>query len=116
MFCRADPFDAPTVQTLVIPAKAGIRGRSSAISARFPLWEAATDSRFRGKLDSCDRFSTGVRRLVDMPERLVELLRRFLKQNGGRLSARARQREFSALTDAEARDLERLYADSFDGA
>ena len=67
-------------------------------------------------LDSCDRFSTGVRRLVDMPERLVELLRRFLKQNGGRLSARARQREFSALTDAEARDLERLYADSFDGA
>ena len=67
-------------------------------------------------LDSCDRFSTGVRRLVDMPERLVELLRRFLEQNGGRLSARARHREFSALTDAEARDLERLYADSFDGA
>lgn len=67
-------------------------------------------------LDSCDRFSTGVRRLVDMPERLVELLRRFLEQNNGRLSARARRREFSALTDAEARDLERLYADSFDGA
>ena len=36
--CCADPFGAPMIQTLVIPAQAGIRGRSSAISVRFSLW------------------------------------------------------------------------------
>ena len=38
-----------------------------------------------------------------MPERLIDLLFRFLSQNDGRLSQRARAEEFSALTDQEAR-------------
>ena len=38
--------------TLVIPAKAGIRRRSPAISARCSYGSAATDSRFRGN-DEC---------------------------------------------------------------
>ena len=66
-------------------------------------------------LDAHDRFSDGVRGLLDMPSGRVELLRRFLEQGGGRLSARARAREFAALTDAEARALERLYDRAFGG-
>ena len=48
-----------------------------------------------------------------MPDRRVELLHGFLEQHGGRLSARARSREFAALTDNEAARVERLYAESF---
>ena len=48
-----------------------------------------------------------------MPDRRLELLRGFLEQNGGRLSARARNREFAALTDDEAARIERLYTESF---
>ena len=60
-----------------------------------------------------DRFAAGVKDMADMPDRRVELLRGFLEQNGGRLSVRARSREFAALTDDEAARVERLYAESF---
>ncbi len=60
-----------------------------------------------------DRFAAGVKDMADMPDRRVELLRSFLEQNDGRLSARARSREFAALTDEEAARIERLYAESF---
>ena len=48
-----------------------------------------------------------------MPDRRAGLLRSFLEQNGGRLSARARNSEFAALTDDEATRVERLYAECF---
>ena len=60
-----------------------------------------------------DRFAAGVKEMADMPDRRLELLRGFLEQNDGRLSARARSREFAALTDDEAVRVERLYAESF---
>ncbi len=60
-----------------------------------------------------DRFAAGVKDMADMPDRRVELLRGFLEQNDGRLSARARSREFAAMTDEEAARVERLYAESF---
>ena len=60
-----------------------------------------------------DRFAAGVRDMADMPDRRVEQLRGFLEQNDGRLSARARSREFAAMTDEEAARVERLYAESF---
>ncbi|MDE0409644.1 MAG: Fic family protein [Alphaproteobacteria bacterium] len=60
-----------------------------------------------------DRFAAGVKEMADMPDRRLELLRGFLEQNGGRLSARARSREFAALTDDEAAQIERLYTESF---
>ncbi len=66
-----------------------------------------------GFLTAFDRFAAGVKDMADMPDRRVELLRGFLEQNGGRLSARARSREFAALTDEEAARVERLYAESF---
>ncbi len=64
-------------------------------------------------LEAYDRFSAGVQQVVDMPARRVDLLRGFLAQNGGRLSQRARQREFAALSDREADVIERLFADTF---
>ena len=64
-------------------------------------------------LTAFDRFAAGVKEVADMPDRRVELLHGFLAQHGGRLSARARSREFTALTDNEAARIERLYAESF---
>lgn len=58
-----------------------------------------------------DAFKAEVQRMIDMPDRLLDLLFRFLRQNDGRLSKRARDREFAALTDAEAVRIEEIYAD-----
>lgn len=63
-------------------------------------------------LEAYDRFAEGVQRMVDMPARTLDLLHRFLHQNGGRLSRRAREKEFAALTDDEVRHIEALYAES----
>ena len=63
-----------------------------------------------------DRFRTVVETVADMPNRTIDLLFRFLRQNGGSLSKRAREGEFSKLTDAEVETLERAYVEIFDGA
>ncbi len=60
-----------------------------------------------------DRFRDDMAAVIDMPDRMVDLLFRFLLQNGGRLSLRARSREFAALTDAEAGQIERSYIAHF---
>lgn len=60
-----------------------------------------------------DRFQASLVDLVDMPVRTADLLFRFLNQNEGRLSRRARENEFQKLTDAEAERIERLHADIF---
>lgn len=64
-------------------------------------------------LEAYDRFRAGVQEVVDMPHRTVDLLHRFLRQGGGRLSKRARQREFAALTPEEVARLERLFEECF---
>lgn len=66
-------------------------------------------------LESFDAFSERIQQIVDMPAAQVELLRGFLAQNDGRLSERARTREFAALTEDEAAGVERAYAVSFPG-
>lgn len=57
-----------------------------------------------------DSFKAQVKGMIDMPERVLDLLYRFLRQNGGTLSKRAREREFAALTDDEAARIETIYA------
>jgi Fic family protein len=64
-------------------------------------------------LEAFDRFAASVKDIVEMPDRQVERLRGFLEQGAGRLSERARHREFAALTDEEAVRIERLYAELF---
>ncbi len=65
-------------------------------------------------LQRYDDFRRQVEAFLDMPERLIDLLFRFLSQNDGRLSQRARAQEFSELTDEEARRVEAIYSQSFE--
>ena len=60
-----------------------------------------------------DEFRRRIEDMVDMPERTIDLLFRFLSQNQGILSNRAREKEFAALTDEEAKRIETAYADAF---
>ena len=66
-------------------------------------------------LEAYDAFSNQVLHIVDMPNRLVDLLHRFLSQNNGTLSKRARTNEFKLLTDDEAHSIEKAYANAFTG-
>lgn len=60
-----------------------------------------------------DTFRNEIETFLDMPERTIDLLFRFLHQNDGRLSRRARDREFEALTDQEAIRVESAYQHTF---
>jgi len=48
-----------------------------------------------------------------MPDKTVGLLGRFLEQNEGRLSKRAREKEFSKLSEAEIENIEKRFAEIF---
>lgn len=63
-------------------------------------------------LRAYDAFKIEVQQMFDMPDRLLDLLFRFLRQNEGHLSKRARDREFSALSDTEAARIEAIYVDT----
>lgn len=60
-------------------------------------------------LEAFDEFQTRVQLVVDLPERVVELLKKFLDQNGGLLSSRATSKEFTALTADEVQRIEAVY-------
>ena len=60
-----------------------------------------------------DQFAGRLQTIVNMPDHTTDLLFRFLRQNGGRLSRRARTREFEALTNNETDRIERLFAEEF---
>jgi hypothetical protein len=60
-----------------------------------------------------DQFRARMDSIVDMPDRTVDLLFRFLRQNGGKLSTRAREHEFAKMTDAEVASAEEAYATAF---
>ena len=62
-------------------------------------------------LKTYDSFKNEVSRMIDMPERLLDLLFRFLSQNDGKLSKRAREKEFAALTEEEAARIEVIYSE-----
>jgi len=56
-----------------------------------------------------DAFRSQVEAIVEMPARTIDLLFRFLQQNDGTLSRRARENEFRALTEDETARIERIY-------
>jgi len=66
-------------------------------------------------LRNFDRFRAGVEDMVDMPERTLNTLFGFLRQNDGQLSRRARENEFAVLTPEEVARIEQLYAACFGG-
>jgi hypothetical protein len=49
-----------------------------------------------------------------MPDGTVDLLFRILRQNGGKFSNRARDKEFAQMTEAEAAAAEGAFAASFE--
>jgi hypothetical protein len=63
-------------------------------------------------LKAYDTFRARVLNIADIPDRLLDLLFRFLMQNGGMLSKRARDREFAGLTDGEATEIEAIFAET----
>ena len=61
-----------------------------------------------------DEFRAAIGALIDMPDQTIDLLFRMLRQNNGRMSRRAREREFAQLTDAEAQRIEEIYGRTFE--
>jgi hypothetical protein len=64
-------------------------------------------------LQAYDRFVQGMRRIVDMPNKKIDLLWSFLTQNRGGLSKSARGTEFTALKPEEVRQVEKLFEESW---
>ncbi|MET0430600.1 MAG: Fic family protein, partial [Microvirga sp.] len=60
-----------------------------------------------------DEFTREIAMIVDMPDRTTDLLFRFLRQNGGKLSRRARENEFCALNTDEVERIESTFAEWF---
>ncbi len=58
-------------------------------------------------LNKYDYLNNFIKNYIDMPDNQVDLLIRFLDQNNGKLSKRAREKEFNQLTEAEAKVIER---------
>ncbi|MCB1947367.1 Fic family protein, partial [Nitrosomonas sp.] len=63
-----------------------------------------------------DLFKTHVEYFIEMPDSTIDLLFNFLKQNNGRLSKRAKEKEFSTLTADEVDYIEKNYAEIFQKA
>jgi Fic family protein len=60
-------------------------------------------------LECHEKMRTFIKDLFDMPDKDIENLIGFLRQNGGTLSKRARTKEFEKLTKEEVNKLERKY-------
>jgi hypothetical protein len=61
-------------------------------------------------LQAFDTFSEGLQQIVDMPTAQAELLHKFLVHNDGRLSQKARTKEFAGFEESEIERIESLYA------
>jgi hypothetical protein len=64
-------------------------------------------------LTKYDLLNDFIKNYIDMPDKLVDMLIRFLNQNKGKLSKRARDKEFNKLTEEEVHSIERKYDDIF---
>jgi hypothetical protein len=62
-----------------------------------------------------DEFRAHVEAIVDMPDRTIDLVFRFLRQNGGKFSKRAREQEFAKLTSSEVESIEAAFETAFSG-
>jgi Fic family protein len=62
-------------------------------------------------LAAYDRFVGRIQTLFDAPNSKLDLLWRFLQQNEGKFSKRARAKEFSQLTDEETAQIEKAFDD-----
>lgn len=63
-----------------------------------------------------DQSKRAIQKIVDMPDRQIDLLIRFCLQNNNRLSARKRARYFDFLSDEEISRLERVIESAYEDA
>lgn len=66
-------------------------------------------------LRNYDRFKQFINEILEMPDQMIALLVRFLEQGNGKLSKRAKQREFNALEPMEIEQIEEQYKEIFTG-
>jgi Fic family protein len=64
-------------------------------------------------LKKYDILNEFIKNYIDMPDKLVDLLIRFLNQNKGKVSNRAKKREFKKLADFEIQTIEQKYVEIF---
>ncbi len=64
-------------------------------------------------LKKYDLLNAFIKNYIDMPDKIVDLLIRFLNQNNGKLSKRAQDKEFSELTRSEIQTIENKYNEMF---
>lgn len=64
-------------------------------------------------LQRYDEFKREIDSQLDMPDKLLSLLVRFLEQGSGKLSKRAREKEFKALRQTEIDYLQSTYQEIF---
>lgn len=64
-------------------------------------------------LTAHDQFKKSLKELVDMPQRLEDLLFTFMHQNVGKLPKGRRKNEFAALEDEEVAAIEAFYEEAF---
>ena len=64
-------------------------------------------------LKKYDLLNEFIKNYIAMPDKLVDLLIRFLVQNGGKLSKRAQKKEFEKLTNSEIQAIESKYTEIF---
>lgn len=62
-----------------------------------------------------DRMKQVVTEMIEMSDRNFDLLVRFLRQNDGHLSKRAREKEFELLEEHEVKFVERAFEEAFGG-
>lgn len=60
-----------------------------------------------------DLLNEFIKNYIDMPDKLVDLLIRFLSQNKGKLLKRGRAKEFEKLTDKEIQAIESKFLEVF---
>lgn len=64
-------------------------------------------------LKKYDEMKSFIKNNIEMPDRLVNLLIQFLNQEKGRISKRAKEKEFKSLTEKEIQTLEAKYQSIF---
>jgi len=65
-------------------------------------------------LQKYDEMKSFIENYIDMPDRVVSLLIKFLQQENGKFSKRAREKEFNSLTEDEINTIESKFQSIFD--
>jgi Fic family protein len=64
-------------------------------------------------LSSYDEFKYRIEDEFEMPDKMIALLVKFLEQNHGVLSTRAKEKEFNSLSEEEIHKIEKIFAEAF---